>query len=40
MKELVMTLFVVDEDKCKRDGICVAECPTKIIALREGGIHV
>jgi nitroreductase/NAD-dependent dihydropyrimidine dehydrogenase PreA subunit len=30
-----MALFVVDEDKCKRDGICVAECPIKIIALKD-----
>ncbi len=30
-----MALFVVDEDKCKRDGICVAECPTKIIVLKD-----
>jgi len=30
-----MSLFVVDENKCKRDGICAAECPTKIIALKD-----
>lgn len=30
-----MALFVVDVDKCKRDGICVAECPTKIIKLKD-----
>lgn len=28
-----MPLFVVDTDRCTRDGICVAECPTRIIAL-------
>lgn len=31
-----MSLFAVDPEKCSRDGICVAECPIKIIAL-EGG---
>jgi nitroreductase/ferredoxin len=30
-----MTLFTVDEAKCKRDGICVAECPAKIIQLKD-----
>ena len=30
-----MTLFTVDEEKCKRDKICVAECPAKIIQLKE-----
>ncbi|MFH1481018.1 MAG: nitroreductase family protein [Pseudomonadota bacterium] len=29
-----MTLFVVDEEKCKRDGICAAVCPMKIIQLK------
>lgn len=29
-----MTLFVVDENKCKKDGICAAECPTKIILFK------
>lgn len=31
-----MPLFIVDPEKCNRDGICVAECPVKIIALKEG----
>ena len=31
-----MALFVVDEKKCKRDGICAAECPTKIISFKDG----
>ena len=26
-----MTLFSVDEEKCKKDGICAAECPFSII---------
>ena len=28
-------LFVVDQDKCKQDGICVAECPMAIIELKD-----
>jgi nitroreductase/NAD-dependent dihydropyrimidine dehydrogenase PreA subunit len=28
-----MSLFVVDEQKCKRDGLCVAECPVGIIEM-------
>jgi len=30
-----MPLFTVDPDKCNRDGICVAECPIKIIELKD-----
>ncbi len=30
-----MALFVVNEKKCKRDGICAAECPVKIIKLKD-----
>lgn len=26
-----MSLFTIDPEKCKRDGICAKECPTKII---------
>lgn len=26
-----MALFTIDETRCKRDGICVAECPAHII---------
>jgi nitroreductase/NAD-dependent dihydropyrimidine dehydrogenase PreA subunit len=26
-----MSLFVIDETKCKRDGICADECPVRII---------
>ncbi len=26
-----MSLFSIDEKKCKRDGICAAECPAQII---------
>jgi len=28
-----MSLFTVDQDKCRRDGLCVAECPAKIIEI-------
>jgi len=31
-----MPLFVVDPARCKADGICVAECPTRIIELTPG----
>ncbi len=30
-----MALFTIDEKKCKRDGICVAECPLKIIEMKD-----
>ena len=26
-----MTIFTIDPEKCKRDGICVAECPGKVL---------
>ena len=32
-----MALFVVDPALCKRDGVCVAECPTRIIELAPDG---
>ena len=41
-----MSLFSIDQKKCKRDGICAAECPAQIIvqadkksfpSLLEGG---
>ncbi len=28
-----MSLITIDEEKCKRDGICVDECPVKIIQM-------
>jgi nitroreductase/NAD-dependent dihydropyrimidine dehydrogenase PreA subunit len=31
-----MPLFVADPARCKADGICVAECPTRIIELSPG----
>ena len=30
-----MSIFTVDQDKCKRDGICVSECPVQIIELKD-----
>lgn len=31
-----MSLFSIDEKKCKRDGICAAECPLKLIEIEVG----
>jgi nitroreductase/NAD-dependent dihydropyrimidine dehydrogenase PreA subunit len=31
-----MRLFMVDMQKCTRDGLCVAECPLHILELNEG----
>lgn len=30
-----MSLFTVDPDRCKRDGMCVRECPARIIEMRD-----
>lgn len=30
-----MSLFIVDEKKCKRCGLCVTDCPTSIITLNK-----
>lgn len=30
-----MSMIVIDEKKCKRDGICVAECPLQIIEIKD-----
>lgn len=30
-----MSIFSIDDNKCKRDGICVEECPLKIIRLAD-----
>ncbi|MHB1127577.1 MAG: nitroreductase family protein [Bacillota bacterium] len=32
-----MSLITIDESKCKKDGICAAECPTNTIYLKEKG---
>ena len=31
-----MTLLIVDNEKCKKDGICAADCPMAIIKLENG----
>jgi nitroreductase/NAD-dependent dihydropyrimidine dehydrogenase PreA subunit len=31
-----MGLLIIDEAKCKRDGICVRDCPTAVIQLQDG----
>ncbi len=30
-----MSFLVVDADKCKRDGLCVSECPVGIVGLKD-----
>ncbi|MBI4689714.1 MAG: nitroreductase family protein [Nitrospirae bacterium] len=30
-----MSYFTINKDKCKRDGICVSECPRLIIELKD-----
>lgn len=30
-----MGLFTIDRDKCARDGICVSECPARIIEIKD-----
>jgi len=32
-----VSLFTVDRNECKRDGICVAECPMGVIEFKEPG---
>lgn len=32
-----MGLFTIDEKKCTRTGICVAECPASIVAMTDDG---
>jgi nitroreductase/NAD-dependent dihydropyrimidine dehydrogenase PreA subunit len=29
-----MSLFSIDRDKCKRDGLCVEECPMRLIEMK------
>jgi len=31
-----MGLLIVNQDKCKQDGLCAADCPLGIIAMAEG----
>ena len=30
-----MSLFTIDQEKCKRDGICVKECPIQVIVRED-----
>lgn len=32
-----MSLFTVDQEKCKKDGICAAECPVGIVKFENDG---
>lgn len=32
-----MSLFMIDQKKCTRDGLCAADCPANIIAMNEHG---
>src|SRR5574341_737993 len=32
----VMSLFSIDDKTCKRDGICAAECPLRLIEIKVG----
>jgi nitroreductase/NAD-dependent dihydropyrimidine dehydrogenase PreA subunit len=32
-----MALLIIDENKCKKDGFCIRECPTTIIRLSKKG---
>ncbi|MBF0497994.1 MAG: 4Fe-4S binding protein, partial [Deltaproteobacteria bacterium] len=29
-----MSFLTIDQDRCKRDGICVAECPLGLIEIK------
>ncbi|OIQ49202.1 Coenzyme F420:L-glutamate ligase [Pseudodesulfovibrio hydrargyri] len=33
-----MPLFTIDETRCKRDGLCAADCPVGCIVFEEGGL--
>jgi len=33
-----LTLLIVDNEKCKKDGICAADCPMAIIKLENNGV--
>ena len=30
-----MALFTIDQEKCRRDGMCVAVCPINIIEMKD-----
>lgn len=33
-----MSLFTIDETRCKRDGLCAVECPAGCITFERGGL--
>ncbi|EGB14771.1 nitroreductase [Pseudodesulfovibrio mercurii] len=33
-----MALFIIDETRCRRDGLCAADCPAGCIVFEEGGL--
>lgn len=33
-----MSSFTVDKEKCKRDGICVTECPLRILEMKDASL--
>lgn len=35
-----MSLFTVDQSKCKKDGICASECPISIVRMGDDGFPV
>lgn len=35
-----MSLFTIDQEKCKQDGICVEECPQGLISMGKGEFPV
>ena len=30
-----MSLFVIDQEKCKRDGLCVKDCPAQVMVMAD-----
>lgn len=35
IKEINMSLFQIDQEKCNRDGFCVKECPAQVIVMAD-----
>ena len=33
-----MSLITIDQELCDKDGICAAECPMRIIDMKNGGM--
>jgi nitroreductase/NAD-dependent dihydropyrimidine dehydrogenase PreA subunit len=34
-RKIRMSLFTINQEKCKRDGICVKDCPSQVIILED-----